>query len=912
MSGKNNKMISNIKLKKTPLFSIQFTFLSLLIGMFSFAQTQIVGVVKDSTGEPISYANVMLQSVENNHILSFTATKQDGKYSLQTKKVGDYKLVFTSLGYAKKEIPITLVDAEVLEINTTMVEEEMMLENVFIEADLPIKVKKDTVIYNADSFRRGDEIVVEDLLKNLPGVQVDSDGTIKVGDREIERLMVDGDDLFEKGYKVLSKNMTSDAIDKIEIYDKYSLNKLLKGIEESDRVAMNIQLKEAYKQQWFGNVDLGVGGMDQFYHKNRVNLMSFGKKSKYYFLGNTNNIGVDAIGDISQMIRPMRYDQPGSVGDGEKAKSLLGLYTDVPQLKRERTNFNDARLVSLNAIHKINDKMKLRTLGFFNWDENQFFRNTSTQFVLDNESFTNTEDFSMNKSKFLGFGKIDYTYDIAENKMLEYTGSFNSGDNASNSNLVFNGNSTLENLQDDNQQIDQKLLYTQKINDKEVFLLSARYINDESPQAYVNNQFLFTDVFENANDTESVGQTSENKMYFYGAEAEYKNRKENKDLLEAVVGTTYRKDELFTSFQLIDDEQNSVLPEGFQNETEYTVLDMYSKAKYLLKLKENFNLTGKVEAHQLVNSLQNINQEAQQQELFYLQPQLNMRWEINHKNTLISNYSYSTNNASIIDVYQNNVLTNFRGFNRGFAQPTQLNASSYMLMYRLGNFGDKFFANASINYIQNHDFFSNRSFIQQEFQINEKILIQDQELFSVNTNMDRYFKAISSNLKFKFNYSQSEFVNFVNESSERNINNQSYSYGLELRSGFLGGFNYHLGTEFRTSKVQTTQANFSNTFSNTDNFSFLDLSYVFSEQLNVSLNTERYYFGNLESDNTYYFSDFTAMYITKNKKLNFGLSARNLFNTRTFRNFSISDISTSTTSYRLLPRIVMLNVNFKF
>ena len=157
------------------------------------------------------------------------------------------------------------------------------------------------------------------------------------------------------------------------------------------------------------------------------------------------------------------------------------------------------------------------------------------------------------------------------------------------------------------------------------------------------------------------------------------------------------------------------------------------------------------------------------------------------------------------------------------------------------------------------------------------------------------------------------FINFVNASGAREINNQSFVYGLELRSGFLSGFNYHLGTEFRTSEVKTTQSNFSNRFSNTDNFSFLDLSYVFSDRFNMTLKTERYYFGNLDSgNNTYYFSDFSAMYITKDKTLNFGLSAKNLFNTQTFTNFTISDISTSTTSYKLLLRIIMLNVNFKF
>jgi hypothetical protein len=880
--------------------------------MFSYSQTQIEGTIQDSIGNPIGYVNVLLQPFESSRILAYTATQQDGKYQLNVNKMGEMKVVFASLGYSKKEILINLNGQESIEVNAVLFEEEMLLENVIIEGERPISIKKDTIIFDADSFRRGSEVVVEDLLKNLPGVQVDGDGTIKVGDREIERLMVDGDDLFEKGYKVLSKNMTSDAVDKIEIYDKYSNNKLLKGIEESDRVAMNIKLKDDYNQQWFGNADVGIGGLDKLYQKNRVNLMSFGKKSKYYFLGNSNNIGEDAIGDVSQMIRPMRFNQPGSVGDGERASSLISLYTNVPQLKRERTNFNDSRLVSLNAIHNLSEDMKLRTLGFFNWDKNEFFRNTATQFLLNDKNFTNTEDFSLTKNKFLGFGKMDYTYDISDNQMLEYTGSFNSSDINSDSNLIFNGNSTLESLQDDNQQIDQKLLYTHKLNEKEVLLLSGRYINDKSPQTYVNNQFLFADLFEDENNIENVGQFSQNTMDFYGTEIEYKNRKENKNLIEVVLGATYRKDQLESTFQLIDENEIRIEPEDFQNLTNYEVLDFYAKGDYLYKLGENLNLTGKIEAHQLMNSLENINQVNQNQDFFYLQPQLGIRWKLNDQNTLLGSYTYSTNNASIIDVYPNNILTNFRGFIRGFGKPTQLNSSNYILNYRLGNFGDKFFANASVNYIQNHDFFSNRSFIQQEFQINEKILIENQELFSANTTVDRYIKAISSNLKLKLNYSQTNFINFVNQSGQREIKNQSYSYGLELRSGFLSGFNYHVGTEFRTSEVKTLQNNFSNTFSNTDNFSFLDLSYVFSDRFNMSLNTEYYYFGNLESDNDYYFSDLSAMYITKNKKLNFGLSAKNLFDTRTFRNFNITDISTSTTSYRLLPRIILLNVNFKF
>src|SRR5690606_5979425 len=102
----------------------------------------------------------------------------------------------------------------------------------------PISIKKDTIIFKASAFTDGTEQTVEDLLKKIPGVYIDSDGTIKVGNQEIEKLMVDGDDLFEKGYRVLSKNMPAYPIERVELFQNYSNNPLLKNIEDSNNVAL--------------------------------------------------------------------------------------------------------------------------------------------------------------------------------------------------------------------------------------------------------------------------------------------------------------------------------------------------------------------------------------------------------------------------------------------------------------------------------------------------------------------------------------------------------------------------------------------------------------------------------------------------------------------------------------------------
>jgi outer membrane receptor protein involved in Fe transport len=94
--------------------------------------------------------------------------------------------------------------------------------------------------------------------------------------------------------------------------------------------------------------------------------------------------------------------------------------------------------------------------------------------------------------------------------------------------------------------------------------------------------------------------------------------------------------------------------------------------------------------------------------------------------------------------------------------------------------------------------------------------------------------------------------------------------------------------------------------------SFLDLSVVFNDKFDVQMQSEFYYFGNLETDNTYYFLDFDVRYKLIENKLTLGLSAKNLFNTERFRSFSISDIGFSTTEYRLLPRFVLLKMEYRF
>jgi hypothetical protein len=878
-------------------------FIICVLPFFSFSQTAITGSVKDESSNLYSVSVILKDSLSKS-IIAYTYTDDEGIYQLKTNKTGRFNLVVSSLGYEAKTVPLVLnSEQKNLKIDVVLKEKPMDLDEVIIQAESPISISNDTINFKTKYFTDGTEQTVEDLLRRIPGLQIDSEGTIKVGNQEIEKLMVDGDDLFEKGYKILSKNMPAYPIEEVEVLKNYSNNRLLKGVEESNKVALNLKLDEKSKRIWFGNIETSIGN-DSFYQL-KGNLMNFGKKNKYYFLTNLNSIGYNATGDIQNLVRPFRINEPASIGDNQSVNALLSLSPPQLNFKKSRTNFNNAELVSLNAIFNPTEKLKIKTLGFFNWDETDFFRN-STDFVdVSGASFTNTEDYQLQNKKRIAFGKLDFIYNFSKTKMLEATTKYNNGDFDDVSNLVFNGNSTLENLQHQNTLFDQKISYSTKFDDQKVFLLTGRFIDEESPQSYSFNEFFYDDLFPASDNANNVSQQSNSQMKFAGINAHLLDRRDKGNLLELQLGNEFREDKLFTTFSVLED--NSIIdqPTGYQNQTKYQVNDLYFKSKYLFKIKD-FGFTAKLDAHQLFNRLEN-NNLSDHQSPFFINPSLGMDWKINGKNKLMTSYSYTTTNAGVLDVFDDFVMTGFRSFTKGTGDFNQLDASSLVFNYQLGNWSDRFFANTFIIYNKNHDFFSTNTQLQQNFAQSEKILIKDREFISINSDLDFYFKSISSNLKLDLGYTKSEFKNIVNSTGLREVTSNNYNYGLELRSGFRGAFNYHVGTKWTTSQIKTTIDN-----SFTNNVSFLDLSFVFNDKFDVQMQSELYYFGNLETDNTYYFLDFDARYKLIENKLTLGLSAKNLFNTERFRSFSISDIGFSTTEYRLLPRFVLLKMEYRF
>src|SRR5690606_25654545 len=184
-----------------------------------------------------------------NEMESYAITNEKGKYQLTLKTNTSYILKSSYIGYTPKEEVITTTTDDM--VKDLVLQQGVELAGLEITYEMPVTIKGDTIVYNSDSFTNGSERKLEDVLKKLPGVEVNDDGEVTVEGKTVSKLMVEGKDFFDGDTKLGVKNIPADALDKIEVLRNYNEVSQLKGLENNqDNVAMNIKLKDGKKNFW--------------------------------------------------------------------------------------------------------------------------------------------------------------------------------------------------------------------------------------------------------------------------------------------------------------------------------------------------------------------------------------------------------------------------------------------------------------------------------------------------------------------------------------------------------------------------------------------------------------------------------------------------------------------------------------
>jgi hypothetical protein len=271
-----------------------------LISSFSFSQ-KVTGIVKgsfvdSSSADGLSDATISVMTQKDSSLISFTLSSNSGYFEIKNLDSGAYVLLFSYQGYPnlKKLFSISATNPVVDFGKVKIAQEYKMLGEIIIKDETPIKVKGDTIAYNADAFKvLKPNATAEDLLKKLPGIQVERDGTVKAQGENVQKIYVDGKEFFGNDPKLATKNLTADMIDQVELYDDMSDQAKFTGMDDGSRSkAINLKLKKNKKKGTFGRAMVGYGTDDRYQANLSANYFKGATKvSMIARANNTNNVG---------------------------------------------------------------------------------------------------------------------------------------------------------------------------------------------------------------------------------------------------------------------------------------------------------------------------------------------------------------------------------------------------------------------------------------------------------------------------------------------------------------------------------------------------------------------------------------------------------------------------------------------
>ena len=277
---------------------ITFFIILLLLSVCSFAQTKISGLVNDTyEKKPVQNAVIALLTPKDSILYKFTRSDAEGKYIFKNIQPGKYILITTHPYFADIIDDVEIKgDTELPALALTS--KAKLLQEVIIKTGSPIKIKGDTTVYTADSFKVSANANVEELLKKLPGIQVDKDGKIKAMGETVQKVLVDGEEFFGDDPGMAIKNLRADAVKEVQVFDKKSDQSEFTGIDDGKtQKTINLKLKEDKKTGYFGKIDVSGGLLKHIPNRYNNNLLysSFkGKRKVSGFLLN-GNTGQDGL-----------------------------------------------------------------------------------------------------------------------------------------------------------------------------------------------------------------------------------------------------------------------------------------------------------------------------------------------------------------------------------------------------------------------------------------------------------------------------------------------------------------------------------------------------------------------------------------------------------------------------------------
>ncbi len=900
--------------------------LFLVLSAISYSQNiRFEGIIQDNNKAPLEMANVMAMNQGTKAMDAYAITNEKGKFILNLNANATYIIKLSYLGMQSKEISITTQTQNITQ-SITMESGGIDLEGVEIVREMPVSIKGDTIVYNSDSFTNGTERKLEDILKKLPGVEVDAEGQIKVEGKAVTKLMVEGKDFFDGDTKLGVKNIPADAIDKVQVLRNYNENSIMKGVENNqDNLAMNIKLKEGKKNFWFGDMTAGIGvGHDDTRYTVAPKAFYYSPKYSINIIGNSNNVGQQAftIQDYFRFSGGFRNIMGKGGGSINVGSNSLGINFFQDNRVKEIESHFGATNFSYNPSKS--------------WSLSGFVIATSTLVDTDTQSTVNflrpnteqvasaeiRQDLGSQKNN-LGLFKLSSTYKPSAKFQLDYDILTRLSAQRENNDLnrqVFNyidNTNASENILTSKRQdpinVNQNLSFYYTPTDKHIFAFESQYLyQNEDPLYNANLEFQPFDFVgynqsQNRNDITQSRFIKTNKL---DSRLDYYYVLTPKVNLNFTLANSYVYQSLDSSiFQRLDNGTiNNLTASENTNDVGYRFNDG-SLGFHLKWLTGKFTFTPGVTLHRfnLVNSQLATNTK---QELTRFLPDFQMIYQIKKSESLTYNYALTNNftninnfSAGTIFNSYNSLFSGNRNLENSVVQSHTLNYQKFN-MFNFENFG------GFINYTRTTEAVKTRALFEGVNQIGSPFNspFGDENLsgnFRYGRSFLKYYKA-----NFSANVNWSKFYNIqVNPQTtlEDIVDNESFTQ------------NYRVGASTNFKDIPNIELSYNYTVNQYPNDTFytdspsVKIDYFFLKSFSFVSEYEFFHYYNKDKtvDQEYDFLSASLTYQkTKASHMEYKIAATNILNTTSINDDSFSQFSTRNSQYIVQPRYIIFSLKY--
>jgi hypothetical protein len=765
----------------------------LLATTCTFAQVKLQGVVKDSLQTPLELANVVAINQATSGLESYGITDANGNFKLQLGKNGSYKIQVSYIGMKTFEEVLNTDENDITKVYTLQTDKS--LNEVEISYEMPVTIRGDTLIYNADSFSDGTERKLEDILENLPGVEINENGQIEVEGKVVNKLMVNGKDFFDGDTKLAIKNIPSKAVDKIQVLRNYSEVGQLSGVRNNqDNVAMNIKLKEGKESFWFGNVTAAVGTSpeDELYLV-QPKLFYYSPKYSLNFIGDINNTGEAAL---------TRRDIRGFGGGFRAPSSSSGTSINLGDNSLNFLTNQDNALKIENKLATGNfsysPKQSLDLSGFLIYNtsrilsrENSFVQYTNPDLGIPDER---TEQSSEERSN-QGLLKLSASYKPNFNNQLDYDVLARVSEDSQDQNILSSviGN-TIQVDEVNPYSINQNLNYYYTLNENNIFALEAQHlIKDEDPfyNARLGNDPNGEDPFDTTAEaigldtslqTYNLTQDRRIKSNQLDAKLDYYNILNTKSNINFTLGTILSRQDFNSDiFQFLDDGSQFAPTPTFNNgratnDIQYNFSDIYLGVHYRVKVgKFTFTPGFSVHAYGNKNTQFGVIYE---DNFFRFLPDFETRIQFKKSESLTLKYDMRNQFTDVTRLAEGLVLNSFNSIQ--FGEPELQNALSNNISLLYSSFNLFNYTNVFARAAYSSNIDQIRSLTNFENVIRTSTFFNSSfadENVSVFGRVQRTFGKVRATINTSFNYSKiNQFIQGLQSLNEGFT--QTYTPGI--------------------------------------------------------------------------------------------------------------------------------------